>query len=73
MPADLTSNSVARWSADESKLLVTIYRVPVERMTHIRRTDPADERFHIEQFVFTAAASMIGKDPWDLLPERFRR
>lgn len=73
LPPALESGTVSRWSSDEAKLLITIYRVPVERLTHSRRTDMADERFHIEQFVFAAAASMIGKDPWDLLPERFRR
>lgn len=73
IPASLDGEKIARWSADDAKLLITIYRVPIERMTHIRRTDPVDERFHIEQFVFTAAASLIGKDPWDLLPERYRR
>ena len=72
MPGAENEVGVPRWRADESKMLITLYRVPIERMTHLRRTDVLDERFHTEQFVFTAAASLIGKDPWDLLPERFR-
>ena len=44
---------------------ITIYRVPVIRLTHNRRTDYLDERHHIEQFVFMAAAKLLGREPWD--------
>jgi hypothetical protein len=42
-------------------------------MTHHRRTDRMDERFHIEQFVFQAAAELVGKNPDDLIPDQFKR
>ena len=41
-------------------------------MGHSRRPDALDERMHIEQYVFTAVGELIGKDPWELIPERFR-
>ncbi len=56
---------VPRFSADETTQTITIYRVPVIRLTHNRRTDYLDERHHIEQFVFMAAAKLLGREPWD--------
>jgi hypothetical protein len=56
---------VPRFSADEATQTITIYRVPVIRLTHNRRTDYLDERHHIEQFVFMAAAKLLGREPWD--------
>jgi hypothetical protein len=41
-------------------------------LTHHRRTDRMDERFHIEQFVFQATAELVGKDPGELIPDRFK-
>lgn len=63
---------VARYSVNPKKFRITIFRIPIERLTHHRRTDRADERFHIEQFVFQATAELLGKDPGDLVPERFK-
>jgi hypothetical protein len=64
---------VARYSVNRERFRITIYRVPIERLTHHRRTDRLDERFHIEQFVFQATAELIGKDPGDLIPDQFKR
>jgi hypothetical protein len=66
-------SEVARYSVNQKTFRITIYRLPIERMTHHRRTDRMDERFHIEQFVFQAAAELIGKNPDDLIPDQFKR
>jgi len=65
-------SEVPRYSVDEKRMRITIYRIPIERMTHHRRADRLDERFHVEQFVFMAAAELIGKDPGELIPDRFK-
>ena len=65
-------SEVPRYSLDEKRMRITIYRIPIERMTHHRRADRLDERFHVEQFVFMAAAELIGKDPGELIPDRFK-
>ncbi|MEN9992581.1 MAG: hypothetical protein RLY83_151 [Actinomycetota bacterium] len=73
--APLGSNEgdeVARYGVNLEKFRITLYRIPIERLTHHRRTDRMDERFHIEQFVFQATAELIGKDPGDLVPDRFK-
>lgn len=71
-PIVSASGEVARYSVNREKFRVTIYRIPIERLTHARRTDRLDERFHIEQFVFQAVAELIGKEPGDLIPDRFK-
>ncbi|AOY56373.1 hypothetical protein A4Z71_05325 [Candidatus Rhodoluna planktonica] len=62
-----SSEGVKRWAARPEDLTIVIYRLPIERLGHVRRTDPMHERMHIEEYVFQAAAALIGKDPWDLL------
>ena len=66
-------SEVPRYSENTKTFRITIYRLPIERMTHHRRTDRLDERFHIEQYVFQAAAELIGKNPDDLIPDQFKR
>jgi len=66
-------SDVPRYTANSKTFRITLYRIPIERMTHHRRTDRLDERFHIEQFVFQAAAELIGRGPEDLIPEQYRR
>jgi hypothetical protein len=65
-------DEVARFSVNRERFRITLYRIPIERLTHHRRTDRLDERFHIEQYVFQAAAELLGKDPGELIPERFK-
>lgn len=64
---------VPRYSANPQTLRITVYRLPIERLSHHRRTDRLDERFHIEQVVFQGAAELIGKNPDDLIPDQFKR
>lgn len=71
-PSMFSSLEVPRYSVNSKKFRITIYRIPIERLTHHRRTDRMDERFHIEQFVFQAVAELLGKDPGELVPERFK-
>ena len=67
------AKKVRRWAVDREKFKIIIYRVPIERLTHHRRTDLLDERMHIEQFVFSAVGHLVGKDPFDLIPENYKR
>ncbi len=55
---------VARYSINAETMTVTIYRIPLLRLTHNRRTDYVDERIHIEQEVFSAVAELMGREPW---------
>lgn len=66
------AEEVPRYSTNTREFRITIYRIPIERFTHHRRTDRLDERFHIEQFVFQAVAELLGKDPGDMIPDRYK-
>jgi hypothetical protein len=66
------SKGVRRWAVKRDQMTIVIYRLPIERLGHHRRTDALHERMHIEEFVFAAVGHLIGKDPWELVPDRYR-
>ncbi len=49
-----------------------LYRLPIERLAHLHRDDEWHRRSFIESCVFRAVAELLGKDPWDIAPERYR-
>ncbi|MBX9472758.1 metallopeptidase family protein [Microcella sp.] len=63
---------VARWRVNADEHLVVLYRIPIERMSRLHRDDDWHRRLMVESCVFRAVGELIGKDPWDLAPERFR-
>ncbi|MFV0374952.1 MAG: metallopeptidase family protein [Microbacterium sp.] len=71
MPA-ATDGSIPRWLADTTRGRIVLYRLPIERLARLHRHDDIHRRMHVESCVFRAAAEYLGRDPWDLGPERFR-
>ena len=63
---------VARWRVIAEQHLVVLYRIPIERMSRLHHDDDWHRRLMVESCVFRAVGELIGKDPWDLAPERFR-
>lgn len=63
---------VARWRVVAEQSLVVLYRIPIERMSRLHRDDDWHRRLMVESCVFRAVGELIGKDPWDLAPDRFR-
>ena len=66
------AKAVRRWAVKREEMTIVIYRLPIERLGHPRRTDALHERMHIEEYVFTAVGNLLGKDPWELVPEKYR-
>ena len=66
------SKGVRRWAVKREEMTIVIYRLPIERLGHHSRVDALHERMHIEENVFAAVGHLIGKDPWDLVPDRYR-
>lgn len=69
--------SLPRWRVDVPGRRVTLYRLPIERLG--RRTEdregPDDEWRHraaVEGHVLRALGELLGRDPWDLAPDRWR-
>lgn len=63
---------VARWRVVPEQNLVVLFRIPIERMSRLHRDDDWHRRLMVESCVFRAVGELIGKDPWDLAPDRFR-
>jgi hypothetical protein len=66
------AKAVRRWAVRRESMTVVIYRVPIERLGHHRRADRLHERMHIEEYVFAAVGELLGKDPYELIPDRGR-
>lgn len=73
MPATAAlPTEMPRWLVEHRPPRVTLYRIPVERVTHLPEKDDLDRRIIVETAVFRAVAELIDKDPWDLAPDRYR-
>ena len=64
VPEIIEGEPVRRWSSRKAAKSITLYRIPIERFGKARLPDP---RMHIEHAVISAAASLVDKDPWDLI------
>ena len=65
-------SAVERWHVNRSENRIVLYRLPIERMARLHRDDELHKRMLIESCVFRAVAEYVGKDPWELAPNRFR-
>ncbi|MBX0302021.1 metallopeptidase family protein [Cryobacterium sp. 1639] len=64
---------VERFSVDARERRITLYRLPMQRLSRMHQVDELHQRMIVESCVFRAVAELLGKDPWDLAPDRFRR
>ncbi|QEW01548.1 metallopeptidase family protein [Microbacterium caowuchunii] len=72
MPPTTDADGIPRWTVLPAERRIVLYRLPIERLGHLHRDDDAHRRMMIESCVFRAAAEYLGRDPWDLGPDRFR-
>lgn len=72
MPPASDEDGIPRWSVSTDQKRIILYRLPIERLSHLHRNDDLHRRMMVESCVFRAAAEYLDRDPWDLGPERFR-
>jgi len=77
LPADPDEARVERWRVDRRARRIVLYRLPIERLTPVpesrRLADPEQQhRSVVEGWVFRAVADLLGEDPWEIAPERWR-
>ncbi|WP_205791311.1 metallopeptidase family protein [Microbacterium sulfonylureivorans] len=72
MPQAPDEDGIPRWTVLTEARRIIVYRLPIERLSHLHRDDDLHRRMMIESCVFRAAAEYLDRDPWDLGPERFR-
>ncbi|WP_338145523.1 hypothetical protein [Cryobacterium lactosi] len=63
---------VERYAVDARARRITFFRLPIQRLSRLHRNDELHQRMVIESCVFRGVAELLGKDPWDLAPDRFR-
>jgi hypothetical protein len=68
----LHGDHIDRWSVDQERGRIVFYRVPIQRMSKLHHNDDIHRRMMVESCVFRAVGDLLGKDPWDLAPDRFR-
>ena len=71
IPRSASTSGLDRWWVDAAARRVVLYRLPIERLEHLHVDDEAHQRMYVESCVFRAVADLLGKDPWDLAPDRF--
>ncbi|MCU1419755.1 MAG: hypothetical protein JWP30_147 [Homoserinimonas sp.] len=73
LPGEPSANGlVDRWLVIVPERRIILFRLPIERLARLHKHDEFHRRMVIESCVFRAVAELLGKDPWDLAPERFR-
>lgn len=72
LPAVPGSAGVSRWLVIAPERRIILYRLAIERLARLHRHDELHRRMMIESCVFRAVAELLGKDPWDLAPDRYR-
>lgn len=72
MPPASDDDGIPRWQVLTAEKRIILYRLPIERLSHLHRNDDLHRRMLVEGCVFRAAAEYLDRDPWDLGPERFR-
>lgn len=72
MPQAADEDGIPRWTVLSDAKRIIVYRLPIERLSHLHRDDELHRRMMVESCVFRAAAEYLDRDPWDLGPERFR-
>lgn len=72
MPTASDADGIPRWLVLREEKRIILFRLPIVRLGHLHRNDDLHRRIAVEGAVFRAAAEYLGRDPWDLGPERFR-
>lgn len=72
-----TAPRLDRWRVDVARRRILLYRLPIERLARPHETrsvgdDPWQHRMLVEGYVFRAVGDFLGKDPWELAPDRYR-
>ena len=70
--SEIDDARVQRWLVVPGERRIILFRLPIERLARLHRNDDLHRRMMVESCVFRAVAELLGKDPWELAPERFR-
>jgi len=72
LPAELSGPGLDRWRVMVPENRIILFRLPIERMSKLHVKDELHLRMMVESCVLRATGEYLGRDPWDLAPDRFR-
>ena len=62
MPAATDDDGIPRWTVLPDERRIILYRLPIERLSHLHRDDDLHRRMLVEGSVFRAAAEYLDRD-----------
>jgi hypothetical protein len=65
-PRESGARHIERWRVDRRANRITLYRIPIQRMSKLHRDDDLHRQMAIESAVFHAVAEYMDKKPWEL-------
>jgi hypothetical protein len=72
-PAEaIHDDHVDRWHVSHDERRIVFFRLPIVRFLRLQEGEDKDEKLLIESCVFRAVGELIGRDPWELAPGRYR-
>jgi hypothetical protein len=71
LPLDEGVDGIQRWKVIPEEHRIVLFRIPIQRLSHLHRNDDMHRRFAVEEAVLRASAEYLGVSPWDLGPGRF--
>ncbi|THG30725.1 metallopeptidase family protein [Naasia lichenicola] len=72
LPRAVSGPGIDRWLVIPEESRIILFRLPIERLSKLHINDEAHMRMMIEGCVLRAVGELLGRDPWDLAPDRFR-
>lgn len=70
--AAIHGDHIDRWKVDHDARRITFFRLPIVRFIGGSEPQPREAQMFIESCVFRAVGELLGRDPWDLAPGRYR-
>lgn len=70
--AAIHEDHIDRWKVDHEARSITFFRLPMVRFVSGTEPRPGESQMFIESCVFRAVGDLLGRDPWDLAPGRYR-
>ncbi|MCI2958040.1 metallopeptidase family protein [Agromyces atrinae] len=68
----LHGDHIDRWRVHHDTRRIVFFRLPIMRFSHTTEGDELRERMLVESCVYRAVAELLGKEPWELAPDRYR-
>lgn len=59
------------YSVDRPTRSILLYRMPIQRARVLHVNDDEHRRYFVEHCVYQAVCEYLGREPWELMPDRF--